>query len=388
MFIELHILQNFAPSCLNRDDTNSPKDCVFGGIRRARISSQCFKRSIRETARRSIGLDGLDFATRTKRLHEAVAAKLRTDGRSEEIVFAVAAAAIQALGLALTGKKDSGPDLTEYLLFLSDQAVDEFAKAIDGMWDKLAVAANVPAEAAEGKEKKGKKEKGAALSKEDLKRLEVLFDGRRAADLAMNGRMLADLPERNIDAACQVAHAISTNRVEMDMDFFTAVDDLQPDDASGASMMGSVEFNSSCFYRYCVIDRAKLAANLGDDAALVKKSLDVFIRATIDAIPGGKQNTFAAHNPPSFVLAVVREKGAPLSMANAFEVPARPRDGKGLVGDSIEKLAAYWGNVAAMYGTEGVSTCWTALGCAEVPGLGGHVTNIDALVKTIVENVG
>src|SRR5712671_533258 len=128
--------------------------------------------------------------------------------------------------------------------------------------------------------------------------------------------MLADLPENNVDAACQVAHAISTNKIHsMEMDYYTAVDDLKPDDTAGADMIGTVEFNSACFYRYANLDLHQLKVNLQDDADLTKKTAEAFLKAFVNAIPTGKQNTFAAQQKPSLVFAVVRT-GGPMSLAN------------------------------------------------------------------------
>src|SRR5690606_16261656 len=134
------------------------------------------------------------------------------------------------------------------------------------------------------------------------------------------GRMLADLPEVNQDAACQVAHALSTHRVEREFDYFTAVDDKGGADETGAGMIGQVEFNSATFYRYAVIDAHKLLSNLQQDRDLTLAAVHAFTQAIARAIPTGKQNTFAAHNPPSFIGVTCRHSG-PINLANAYEKP-------------------------------------------------------------------
>jgi CRISPR system Cascade subunit CasC len=151
-----------------------------------------------------------------------------------------------------------------------------------------------------------------------------------------------------------VAHAISTNKVSMEFDFFTAVDDLSPKEETGAGMMGTVEFNSACFYRYANIDLKQLAKNLGNDTELAEKAVEAFLRASVAAIPTGKQNSMAAQNPPSLVFAVVREQGL-WSLANAFVNPVRPGN-DGLVQKSITALEDYWGKLAAAYGEEEIKT--------------------------------
>lgn len=340
MLLELHLLQNFAPSNLNRDDTGSPKDCDFGGFRRARISSQCQKRAIRQEFHRSSLLPAENLGVRTKRLAEAVAARLTAQGRDAEPARRVAEAAVTGLGLGL----DEGE--TQYLIFLGGDEIEAFAAICTQHWDTLAGATG---------EKVTKKDAKATLSKDLAAALSAALNGRRAADLALFGRMLADLPGLNRDAACQVAHALSTNAVSLEFDFFTAVDDLNPKEETGAGMLGTVEFNSSCYYRYANIDLRQLQANLGGDIELARATVRAFLQAAIRAVPSGKQNSFAAQNPPSLVMGVVREDGA-WSLANAFVKPIRPVQGQDLIEESVKALDGYWGRLAGLYGEAGIVT--------------------------------
>jgi CRISPR system Cascade subunit CasC len=165
---------------------------------------------------------------------------------------------------------------------------------------------------------------------------------------------LADRKEHNIDGACQVAHALSTNRVNIEMDFYTAVDDwkTKADDA-GAGMLGTVEFVSACFYRYANVDFDQLSKNLGNDRELARQTVEAFLKAAIHAIPTGKQNSMAAHNPPSLVLAVVRE-GALWSLTNAFLRPVAPDGKHDLLQNSALRLDEHWGRLARMYGSDDV----------------------------------
>jgi CRISPR system Cascade subunit CasC len=251
MIIELHILQNFAPSNLNRDDTGSPKDCDFGGYRRARISSQCLKRAIRQAFKEEELINPSHLAKRTKRLVDEITRRLKEAGKSEE----EARKAVKVLlnGVKLTVKED---DKTQYLLFLGAGEIQALADLCITYWDELAKI--VPQADEDGtKPKKGKDAKKAgadALPAKIQQAVRKTLNGSRAADLALFGRMLADLPEQNINAASQVAHAISTNKVSMEFDFYTAVDDLRPDDNQGSDMLGTIEFNSACFYRYANVD--------------------------------------------------------------------------------------------------------------------------------------
>ncbi len=347
MLVEMHILQNFAPSNLNRDDTGSPKDCEFGGYRRARISSQCLKRAMRTAFRDDQLLPPEQQATRTKRLVEAVAHSLAQRGRDEEQAKAAVEAALASIGIGI----DARTNTTQYLLYLGSREINAITTACDSNWEALTAASGGASAAAGGRQsaRDAKRAGREAVPPEVGKALSGALDGGRAADLALFGRMVADLPERNIDAACQVAHALSTHQVSVEFDYYTAVDDLKPDDTAGADMIGTVEFNSACFYRYANVDLRQLQKNLGGDAELARDALKAFLRAAVTAVPSGKQNSMAAHNPPSLIMTVTR-RSIPWSLANAFVRPVRAGDSGDLVKSSTAALDAYWARLEGLYG--------------------------------------
>lgn len=385
MKLELHMIQNFPPSCLNRDDTNSPKDCEFGGVRRARISSQCIKRAIRKCFGDEKLLPVGNLAVRTKRLVDEVLGKLTAAGKPEAVARAAIEAAIGGMGL---GVGEDGQ--TQYLLFLSRSGIDALAAVCLKHWDKLADLVKPSAAAEDAKSKKAAKD-AKKLAKDTVpdeikSALKAVLDGQTAADLALFGRMLADLPGQNIDAACQVAHAISTNKIAMELDFFTAVDDLKEDsDEAGAGMMGVVGYNSACFYRYAMLDFDQLAGNLGGDKELARRTVEAFLKAAALAVPTGKQNTFAAHSRPDLILAVLRDKGAPLSLANAFVSPARPSGDKDLTQISVEKLADYWQRLGSVYGNGECGAYFCATTRPEVAPKGWQdVVSLDTLTAKVV----
>ena len=337
MYIELHMIQNFAPSNLNRDDTNNPKDCEFGGHRRARISSQCLKRSIRRSPVFA-QTTGVEIGTRTRWITRLLRDPLLQAAKPEEEVDAVVAAFVPAY----IGKMDK--DRTAVLVFLSDEETHSMVEALLANWEE------VVAQAQESNDNKSKK---SSIVDDLVKGLTKKSKGRTSApDIALFGRMLAERPQLGLDAACQVAHAISTHRVTMEMDFFTAVDDLQAEDEPGAGMMGFIGFDSACFYRYARLDWNQLTENLRGDAALARRTVAGFLRAAVQAVPTGKQNSMAAHNPPSFILAVVRGDGMGWSLVNAFETPIRPKGNSGLVAPSVEQLDTYWGYLVDAYGDD------------------------------------
>jgi CRISPR system Cascade subunit CasC len=382
MLVELHILQNFAPSNLNRDDTGSPKDCEFGGYRRARISSQCFKRAIRMDFRARSLMDVDTLAVRTKRLVDEVAERLVARGRDGDQARAVIESALGGLGL----KFEEGR--TQYLLFLGGREIEVVADVCDQYWEKIPAGAAVPTGDADTSARARKKVAKEAVPSEVKTALRDALDGGRAADLALFGRMLADVPDLNVDAASQVAHAISTNRVSMEFDYFTAVDDLQPEENTGAGMIGTVEFNSACFYRYANVDMAQLTRNLNDDASLAVATLEAFIRASVSAIPSGKQNSMAAQNAPALVFAVVREHGFQ-SLANAFLQPVFPAEGKDLVTRSVMALDTHWRQLTGMYGTDGIKKMPVATYADDALDAlkGSRVAGVEALVADVLEAV-
>ncbi len=348
MKVELHILQNFAPSCLNRDDTNSPKDCLFGGVRRARISSQCLKRAIRISEEFQPVLDDVE-GIRTKLLASLLSEKLVQLGAEAEEADMISCAFVECYSKVKTDKKR-----TKVLLYMGTDEINRMTQKLWDSWDELLEAAAEDADTDNDKDDKKKKASKVYLILKDI--VKQCGSKTKALDIALFGRMVAKLPEQQIDAASQVAHAISTHRVSNELDFYTAVDDLLGSDEVGAGMMGTIEFNSACYYRYSLVDLAQLAHNLGDDLDLARDGVISFLRAAIYAVPAAKQNSMAAQNRPSFVMAVVRNSGAPQSLANAFEKPVVPAPAlnKGLVEQSIEQLDNYWGRLNRMYGENGI----------------------------------
>lgn len=365
MFLELHILQNFAPSNLNRDDSNAPKDCFFGGFRRARISSQCIKRSIRThpAFKKTIKEAGGDEGVRTKRLLKELADIIKTIGKKEEGNEMAAENVLKCLGIGISDEQKS-----EYLLYIGKEEINNFAAIASANRDIMSQPKNVDPVDARGNKKTAKDIKKelkdlfpAELIKEMAKVISKDKQSARsyAADIALFGRMLADDKNMNVNAACQVAHAISTNEVEMKMDFYTAVDDLLPDDESGSDMMGMIEFNSSCYYRYAQINMDILKTNLREDPAMANEALIGFVKAAVQAVPTGMQNSMAAHNQPSYIRAVLRSGGAPWSLANAFIHPVRTgrKEGEDLILKSVNKLEGYFNSLKDFYESEaGIET--------------------------------
>lgn len=356
--LEVHVLQHFVPSLLNRDDTGSPKEALFGGYRRARVSSQSWKRAMREYVRdnQSVVATGL----RTKRLAREFTERLVAHGHPEEESLQVACAALGSLGLLVhVRKNDDEPEepseyLTEYLAFLSRDEIERLASAVHAHWTEWAGVAGKAV--ADQKESDRKKMYRRLAPKARVTELGQCLDGGRGGDVALFGRMLADLPERNVDGAVQVAHAISTNAVTREFDYYTAVDDIRPEDTLGADMIGTVEFNSACYYRYALVDVDRLVQNLHGDTDLTVRAAEAFLRAFVYAIPKAKQHSFGAQNLPRFAAFDLGRDAPPRNLAGAFESPIRAGD-EGLSVRSLRALDREWGALQAVYG--GAYQVWT-----------------------------
>lgn len=401
MKVELHLLQNFPPANLNRDDTGQPKDTDFGGVRRARVSSQCIKRSIRQSGpfeRRFADR----IATRTKRVEQELVPRLTTLGYDETAAADLTAAVLDDL-LGWDAERGEtkvlfyvGPEELDRLAELTHEHAETIGGAIgerrrlhddtDGMPDKK------KAKAADDAVAKAAKQIGEAFRAERQGRV-------RSVDVALFGRMLAQVPGMNIEAASQVAHAISTHALDQDFDFYTAVDDLKAaaDDAEdkGAGMVGTTGFNSSCYYRYALVDAEQLAANLAEgagsvtaaDRGLAAEAVGAFLEGAIEAIPTGKQNAFAAQTPPVLVLAVVTDgTAAPRSLANAFAQPVRP-GGEGVEAESVRQLDEHWDALRDMYGDRGAQTFVKVRKDIGAPTYlqGYAVANVPELVEGVAE---
>lgn len=378
--IEIHVIQNFAPSNLNRDDTGAPKDALFGGTRRARVSSQCQKRAVRQHfgQKKNEGFFASEeLAVRTKRVYQAIADLLKGKHESSEVLSKA------EIALSYVKLKASEGGKTQYLLYLGQNEIAALAEAIHEFWNQIVSIAEESSEKAKGKVKKAA---ANSAPKEVQERIDSIFNGCKAVDVALFGRMLADMPEKNQNAACQVAHAISTHSVEREFDFYTAVDDLKPDDTSGADMMGTVEFNSACFYRYAVVDWETLVKNLQDDKELAAKGLRAFLDGFVVAEPTGMQNTFAAHNPPEFVAISVRRNCAPRNLANAFETAIRMRKDESLTGKSVVALIQKASALQTAYGGD-ENIFVLNLTDADINGFGAKASSLVDLLNNTMDAI-
>ncbi|ULH13947.1 type I-E CRISPR-associated protein Cas7/Cse4/CasC (plasmid) [Deinococcus sp. KNUC1210] len=373
--LELHLLQNYAPSSLNRDDTGSPKDAYFGGVRRGRISSQSLKRAMRMDFKQRALLSADELGERTRRAHEAIRDLLKQAGHGHEESERAAARALAGLGLLVHDGR------TQYLLFLGK---DELRRVADLVLAHWSVFTGVDLAAPDNGRNKAKASKKAVLPGDLGRALLEALDGSKAVDVALFGRMLADLPQKNVDAAAQVAHALGTHAMSRrEFDFFSAVDDLRPHDSAAADMLGTTEFGSATFYRYICLDLKKLRGNLSGDDDLLLRGLNALLYATVFAVPSGKQNTFAAYNLPSLISSVVREDASPRNLANAFEVPVGVRDG-GYISGSIHRLTQEWARQERIFGQGGRGRYVNAHDERDLEVLGENAGTVERLITQVL----
>lgn len=327
MLIEIHMIQNHGPSNLNRDDLGAPKTCVFGGVTRARISSQCLKRSIRRSPKFSAALEG-GGGIRTRRLIELIAREAAGLGNQPQEKHCKAIREVFEAGGV--GLKDE--NTFDILFFLPQSAISEMGKAV-----------------ATGTGDLGKKF------------ADILDKLAMTPDIALCGRMTefdakgsfsALKGKFTVEAALSAAHALSTHEAVNEVDYFTAADDIPGQDA-GAAHVNEAMFNSACFYKHFAIDYEQLKKNLGGDAQLADTTVICFLKAAVLTNPSGKQHSFAAFNPPDGVLVEVKTVSpTPISYANAFAVPVREKLERGLIEESVRRLGRYAQELVNGYGIE------------------------------------
>ena len=339
-YVDIHVIQSLPPSCINRDDSGSPKSAVYGSVRRLRVSSQSWKRAVRLYFKNHLNTSNL--GTRTKHLAQIIATQIgEIDSGLSETALTLAIKAINAAAdknkkiIAVDNKGNFKKESTP-LFFASPEQVRRTAE--------LVVTSQ---------------QTGKRLSKKEVQQT---LSAQSGIDIALFGRMVASTPVLNVDAACQVAHAISTHAAENEYDFFTAVDDEKSrseEEDAGAGMMGTVEFSSATMYRYATVNIDMLRHNLGDGEAALR-ALEVFIRGFCLSMPTGKQNTFANRTVPEAVVVTVRED-QPVSLVGAFEEAVPAEAARGYVARSVEALARHAATIEDNYGLEPLRSFVVAL---------------------------
>ncbi len=385
--LELHIIQSVPVACLNRDDLNSPKTAVFGGAQRARVSSQSWKRAIRELAEKDLDTSGQFRGKRSRLFIEKISTALKALKESDGTINALSLCAGHYLAKLDPKPKQEGKVKT--LVYLSPLEYDIFADVLHALKDEdkqkmVAAIASVDKEKLakdeDGDEdvdeeeptKKDKGEKKLSVKKFTklvagiLKNpLEKAFKGEKketkslpkdAADIALFGRMVANDHTLTVEAASMFSHALSTHKVDNEIDFFAAVDDLQPKEDAGAGHTGTLEFNSATYYRFAALNLDMLA-DADHLKSMTKEErqsvVRTFVEATIKAIPSARKNTMNGNTIPDYVLGVMREKGHPVQLVNAFESPIKSTSGYAV--EAIKRLNAEYADLKETWGMDGTA---------------------------------
>ena len=375
--LELHIIQSVPVSCLNRDDLNSPKTAVFGGVQRARVSSQSWKRAIRLMAKEE--KPAIFSGKRSRRLVHELSSKIK--GVTPDVAVIIAEQVARVVE-----KLDAKTDIDGYkkiktLLFFSDAEYDAIADAITDDIRTFAEKVNDSLKVVDNEKEKLKKveddKKKETLKKEieklekeqekDKKAMLKAFGAKPikdaiksvqlkdAADIALFGRMVANDHSLAVEAASMFSHVLSTHKADNEIDFFSAVDDLQPKEESGAGMTSTLEFNSATYYRFAALNLDMLDDEDHLKCMTVEERKSVvrtFVNATITAIPSARKNTMNGNTRPDYVLGVVREKGHPIQLVNAFESPVSTS--QGYVSKSVELLKSEYEKLKETWGIEAI----------------------------------
>lgn len=367
--LDINVLESVPPSNINRDDTGSPKTAYYGGALRARVSSQAWKRAMREMFP-SLLPEG-SLGVRTKFIVPLIAERIasrREDLAERSAEFAKAVLDATGIKSSETDRKgsDEGTMATGYLVFIANRELDDLAD--------IAIAW-----ADEGVDPK----KPDSKSKKDVQRA---FKGIQAVDVALFGRMLADASDFNVDACSQVAHAISVNEISQEYDYFTAVDDCAADDNAGAGMLGTVGFNSSTLYRYATVNIDALMEQL-ESAEATARGVAAFVEAFVKSMPTGKQNTFANRTLPN-VVAVSLRNDQPINLVSAFERPVYSERDRSITQIAAERLAEYARDIESAYACPATKSWHVSYGVEESSlDYFGEGVSLDALVSSVCDAV-
>lgn len=405
--LDIHVLQTVPPSNLNRDDTGTPKTAVYGGVRRARVSSQAWKHATRKAFNEL--LDPSELGVRTKKVVAALATRIvasnpelgpadpaKLSSTTCPAIELATLAMEQALSKTLEapGRKTKDEEAgniapeSSYLLFLSRQQLDALADLVlaNSSGGDPAVLGSL----LRSKDKEVKK-RAAAFKAE----VQQALNSKHSVDIALFGRMVADAAKLNVDASTQVAHAIGVHRSEIESDYYTAVDDYNKDDETGAGMIGSIDFNTATLYRYAAVDvddlHRNLVAGLHDEepSTPTKKAVDTFLQAFITSLPSGKVNSFGHNTLPSAVIVTLRTR-RPISFVDAFEEPVR-KDGEngGFLTESCERLARHVPELERAFGLPAERTWVMRVGEATRPlAQLGTEMSLPHLIDDVVDTVG
>ena len=328
LFLDIHVIQNLPPSNINRDDTGSPKTAVYGGVRRARVSSQSWKKAMRDYFKDKA--DNGYLGVRSKRIVEYVAKKILEIDKTLSFEEAEKKSLEAFTSAGFTISEDNK---LPTLFFLGDRQAGDFARAAlenikDASTLRKIIKDNVSIDIALF---------GRMIADKDLNRV-ISKENKKSKKIIDNGENEISSISLNENASAQIAHAISTHGVQTEFDYFTALDDLSKDAKPGAAMIDTIEYNSSTLYRYGNVALHEFYHQMKENKEETKKAIILFVEAFLKSLPSGKINSFANQTIPSSVVVSLR-KDRPVSLVSAFETPIKTKlSQEGYVNESIEAM--------------------------------------------------
>ena len=381
--IDVHIVQTYPYSCLNRDDTNSVKTLIYGGVERTRQSSQSQKRPIRLAVENDLDQRSI----RTRRLSARLADHLEKErGWPKPLAaragdHAVAASSIETdVQETQTNRKNAkpkpaGPLSTKAAIYLPETALNALADLAETHRADLETAKDLTTL------KSADAATAAVLPTDKIDAILTSSNG----VINLLGRMLAEVGGAGVDGAVHIAHAFTTHETETQLDYFSLVDDITAlwNDTAGSAHMNTNEFSAGTFYRYLSLDLTDLLRNLnGDQAAALELVKSLLIQSVL-AIQGAKHTSTAPFTLPDLVHIAVRED-RPYSYAAAFETPVPQGENGGYLDGSLTALAEHADAVARFLGRSHSPRYhgYASLRSKDLTALGTHEDGIDELVST------
>ncbi|MFD9592081.1 type I-E CRISPR-associated protein Cas7/Cse4/CasC [Kitasatospora sp. NPDC059973] len=367
-FLDLHVVQAVPFANLNRDDNNSVKTVRYGDTDRTRVSSQSWKRAVREYFQHGFG----EQALRTRRIGARVTRLLEERGWPTELAQRAGQHVAAGSSIKFETAKDSPVVTTNAMVYVPETAVAELADLADEHRDALTAAKDI------------KKSTDKSVLPKD--RIDAVLRSRNGV-INLFGRMLAEVDDAGVDGAVQVAHALTTHGTDVELDYFSAVDDVTSawGDTTGSAHMGHAEFSAGVFYRYATVDLDDLARNLGDDQASARELAAGFAEAFLLSLPRAKKTATAPHTIPDLVHIAVRSD-RPLSYAAAFEQPVRSHTDGGYSAPSRTALARYALAANRLLGGRGsLYSGWASLEDKDLEGLGERAESFPALIDAALD---
>jgi CRISPR system Cascade subunit CasC len=378
-YIDLHALHPVPASVLNRGEDDEPKSLLLGGVMRAMVSSQCWKRAIRLMLEADLD----EYAARTRMLPLRVADALRGAGWPAELAAFAGAQVVRSASTEGLKTEAGQGGITSALLYLPREVLAELVELCREHRPQLEEARLQAAATAVDKARA--RSRDTTVPAVLPTRTVAALIKRRTATINLFGRMLAEVPGAHVDGAVQLAHAFTVHQSDPQPDYFTAVEDWAADGERGSAHVQTAFFTTGVLYRYATVNLTELARNLDGDEKQARHLLGLFTNAFIEAVPRAKKTSTAPHTLPHLVHYAVRDR-RPVSYAAAFEQPVRHGAGGGHTERAVDALSRHAGAVGRLLGDRRrLAHGYTAVQDAPVTHLGTVHPSFEDLFDALTE---